>query len=579
MKLKSLNKFICFFTLFTLFLPLKAEDQIDIWNQSTEKPAAANIEKNENKPSSNIGIFNATTAEKDIDIKIEDADLNQSNDKNIFGLYDPAKNNFDLYMWSRTEGDKVRSSFNRINKIQLSNTAEKLFENTILSFSYPPIGMNDEEFVGLKINWMIENKRIDLIEEFLNQNNVFPNKKKAIQYLVDDNIAKANIKDGCEKINFVDKNIKDPYLEKFKIYCLVFNNKKNEAQLLFDILREQNQSDKFFNDKMNFLLGVTDKTTQKIKEDNLLNFYLSSVTIKDFNYEPKKNTKKIIWEYLNASNLIKISDYQDKEKLKSLEVAANKDQFDKQKIFEIYSKFNFDLGTLIRAEDIYQTFDGIEARALIYQKYLLSDNDENKIKLLFLLKEQFKKDNLSNVYIEFLSDKLKEIDLKDVSDSYQEIVQNNIITDKDLKLGKIKYDDKILHRSRVVKYFNNESNQKKAQKDFTKIFKKIKKNKKYFFSAKDLALIESLAKDGFEIPKGFDYQEIAKKYNVPSNLLELAKNNEPAFLTLKLVEIIGEDEAQNLDPETIYFVTYLLNQNNLKKLRNEILISALPQRS
>ena len=120
---------------------------------------------------------------------------------------------------------------------------------------------------------------------------------------------------------------------------------------------------------------------------------------------------------------------------------------------------------------------------------------------------------------------------------------------------------------------------KKAQKDFTKIFKKIKKNKKYFFSAKDLALIESLAKDGFEIPKGFNYQEIAKKYNIPANLLELAKNNEPAFLTLKLVEIIGEDEAQNLDPETIYFVTYLLNQNNLKKLRNEILISALPQRS
>ncbi len=579
MKLKSLNKFICFFSLFILFLPLKAEEQIDIWSQTTEKSSSTNTEKDEKESTSKISIFKTTTVEKDIDIKIEDADLNESNNKNIFGLYDPAKNNFDLYMWSRTEGDKVRSSFNRINKIKLSSTAEKLFENTILSYSYPPIGMNDEEFVGLKINWMIENKRIDLIEEFLKQNNVFPNKKKTIQYLVDDNIAKANIKDGCEKINFVDKNIKDSYLEKFKIYCLVFNNKKNEAQLLFDILREQNQSDKFFNDKMNFLLGLTDKTTQKIKEDNLLNFYLSSVTIKDFSYEPRKNTKKIIWEYLNASNLIKINDYEDKEKLKNLENAANKDQFDKQKIFEIYSKFNFDLGTLIRAEDIYQTFDSIEARALIYQKYLLSDNDENKIKLLFLLKEQFKKDNLSNVYVEFLSDKLKEIDLKDVSDTYQEIVQNNIITDKDLKLGKIKYDDKILHRSRVVKYFNNESNQKKAQKDFIKIFKKIKKNKKYFYSAKDLALIESLAKDGFEIPKGFNYQEIAKKYNVPSNLLELAKNNEPAFLTLKLVEIIGEDEAQNLDPETIYFVTYLLNQNNLKKLRNEILISALPQRS
>ena len=119
---------------------------------------------------------------------------------------------------------------------------------------------------------------------------------------------------------------------------------------------------------------------------------------------------------------------------------------------------------------------------------------------------------------------------------------------------------------------------KKAQKDFLKIYKKIKKNRKYFFSAKDLALVESLAKDGFEIPKELNYQEISRQYNIPDNLLKLEKTNQSAFLTLKLVEIIGEDEAYNLDPETIYFITHLLNQNNLRKIRNEILISALPQR-
>ena len=94
-----------------------------------------------------------------------------------------------------------------------------------------------------------------------------------------------------------------------------------------------------------------------------------------------------------------------------------------------------------------------------------------------------------------------------------------------------------------------------------------------------MALVESLAKDGFEIPKEFNYQEISQKYSIPSNLLKLGKTNESAFLTLKLVEIIGEDEAHNLDPETIYFITHLLNQNNLRQIRNEILISALPQRS
>ena len=282
---------------------------------------------------------------------------------------------------------------------------------------------------------------------------------------------------------------------------------------------------------------------------------------------------------MNAANLIQLDDANDKQKIKSLELAANKDQFDREKIFNIYSKISFDLNSLIKAEDIYQTFDNIEARALIYQKYLLSDSEENKVRLLFLLKDLFRKDNLSNVFVKFLSDKLVEIDYEKIPKSYQEIVQKNIVTDEDFKLGKIKFNDKILHRSRLLKYFQNEIDQKKAQKDFIKIFKKIRKNKKYFFSAKDLALVESLVNDGFDIPKDFNYQKISKKYSIPSNLLKLAKGDESAFLTLKLVEIIGEDEAYDLDPETIYFITHLLNQNNLKKIRNEILISALPERS
>ena len=579
MKSKSLNKYISFFVLLISFQSLYAEEEIDIWNKEIKKESSGITQTDNNISNSTINTEIFKTPQIDTNIKIEDEISDNSNNIKIFGIYDPAENNFDLNMWTQTEAEKVRSSFKRINKIQLSNTAEKLFSNTILSFAYPPKDMDQKEFIGLKINWMIKNKKIDLIEKFLKQNNTFPNKKKLIQYLVDSNIAKANIKEGCNKINFLDKNIKDSYLDKFKIYCLVFDKKKNEAQLQLDILREEEKSDKFFDDKINFLLGVTSKTTKKIEDDSLLNFYLSSVTIKNFKYEPTKKTPNIIWEYLNAANLIKLEDDRDKEKLKSLEIAANQDQFDKQKIFEIYSNITFDLNSLIKAEDIYQTFDNIDARALIYQKYLLSDNEENKIKLLFLLKDLFQKDDLSNVFTKFLSDRLKEIDIENISRSYQEVVKKNIISEQEFRLGKIKYDDKILHRSRLLKYFNEEIDKKKAQKDFIKIYKKIRKNKKYFFSAKDLALLDSLVKDGFEIPKELDYQEIAKKYSIPSNLLQLAKSRESAFLTLKLVEIIGEDEAYNLDSETIYFITHLLNQNNLKKIRNEILISALPQRS
>ena len=54
-------------------------------------------------------------------------------------------------------------------------------------------GMKDEEFADIKINWLIENKKTTLVENFLKQNTEFKSKSKAVQYLVDENISKANI--------------------------------------------------------------------------------------------------------------------------------------------------------------------------------------------------------------------------------------------------------------------------------------------------------------------------------------------------------------------------------------------------
>ena len=129
-----------------------------------------------------------------------------------------------------------------------------------------------------------------------------------------------------------------------------------------------------------------------------------------------------------------------------------------------------------------------------------------------------------------------------------------------------------------MKFYLEQEDQKKTQKDIDKVFKKLSKNKKYFFSAKDLALVDSLVKDGFKIPENFSRAKIAEKYEVPKNLLQLVENEQNAFLALKIVEIIGEDEPYQLDPETIYFITSLLNQMDLITIRNKVLISALPQR-
>ena len=75
----------------------------------------------------------------------------------------------------------------------------------------------------------------------------------------------------------------------------------------------------------------------------LLNFYLSSITFQNFKYEPNDKTKKSIWEYMNSANLISIDDINDKEKIRNIEIAANKNQVDKNQVFKIYKQIPFDL--------------------------------------------------------------------------------------------------------------------------------------------------------------------------------------------------------------------------------------------
>ena len=135
-----------------------------------------------------------------------------------------------------------------------------------------------------------------------------------------------------------------------------------------------------------------------------------------------------------------------------------------------------------------------------------------------------------------------------------------------------------MHQSKIIKFYLEKEEEKKIQKDIDKIFKKIAKNKKYFYSAKDLALVDALIKDGFAIPQNFNQKEFSNKYEVPKNLIQLIKKEQNAFLALKIVEIIGEDEPYQLDPETIYFITNLLNKTNLIQIRNIVLSSALPLR-
>ena len=146
-------------------------------------------------------------------------------------------------------------------------------------------------------------------------------------------------------------------------------------------------------------------------------------------------------------------------------------------------------------------------------------------------------------------------------------------------MTKIKFDNDILHRSKIIKHFlDNDDKISRTEKDFKSVYKKIKKNKKYFISIKDIVVLESLVADGISLPEDLDYTALSTQLTVPENLTDLVIQNQVGLVMLKIVEIIGEDNIRDLDPETIYFLNKILNQLDLKKIRNNILSEALPIR-
>ena len=513
-----------------------------------------------------------------ITIKIDEQQIDKF-DWTVIGLFDPEDNNFSLNMWSNSDGEDIKNVLKRINKLKLSKFSEDLLFQVLFTSAYSSkTNLTSNEFLKIKIDWLIKNRSIQDLETLLQINPEVGNEPKAVKLLINEYLSSVDIKLACEKTNFIDKDVKNDYLAKFTIYCLIKDDRKDEAQIILDLLKEEGFKDKFFEDKINFLLGLTEKTSQKILDDNLLNFYLSHITSSDFEYKPDEKTDKYIWRYLSSANLIKSNDFENEDIILTYEKAAAENSFESEKIFNIYKQIFFNINQLINATEIYKNLPSYKARALIYQRILLSDNVEKKLYLTFLLKDLFIKDELLNVYSEELSNILKSIDLNEIPESYREYVKQNL--DQNLITTKqIKFDNDILHRSKVLKHFLDNSEEiSRTEKDFKTVYKKIKKNKKYFLSIKDIIVLESLREDGISLPKDLDFGSISSQLTIPQNLEDLVNQNQTGLVMLKIIEIIGEDDIRDLDPETIYFLNKILNKLNLKKIRNNILSEVLPAR-
>ena len=580
--LKLLNKKYLLVILFYLFYGFATQSQepIDIWNieekQITENSNETDNNKEKNTPQNSIYKMQS---QKNNELNIEEDQKLASNKIKIVGLYDPAENGLDINMWSKSNGDQVLNIFKRINKMDLSKDASEILDILLLTNAYyPKINISKDQFLELKSNWLIKNSDLKLIENYLIKNKIINEHPKLTKLLVDDYLSKSEIKKACEIFSNITESIQDDYLSKFNIYCLINNNKKEEAQLLLDLKKELGFEDKFYENKINFLMGYTNLPDVEISENTILDFHLSHRTNPQFKFEPTDSTSKQIWKYLSTSHLLdKIQDIDltDVNKISSIEKATHEKHYAENELFELYKRFQFNINQLLNIKESTKVLSTIESRALIYQGILITTEIENKLLLINVLKNSFKNEGIENAFDIELRAFLKEIDKEEVPSNFTSFYNNYIDKDK-MELTNIKINNKILHQSKLINYFKDEASPKKISKDLNDLLKKIKKNKKYFFSKKDIILVEVFKSDGIQISDKFKDLYDIRESEIPSDIQIFINSGDIAAAMLRIVEVIGQDELKDIDVDTLYFIISTLNQLDADPLRNKILLKVLP---
>ena len=582
--LKLLNK-IYFSIIFVLLLGLNsyADDKpVDIWNidNSDNKKDINSIDNNvikKEKEKKETDIYSMQSQKATNLIELDES-LNSKQIK-LTGLYDPEDYGLDINMWSNSDGDQLKIIFEKLKKVKLSKDAKELMNISLLTNAhYPKKNISEKEFLKIRSDWLMQNSDLELIEEYIIKNQIINSHPKLTRYLVDQHLTDGNLKKACEVFSKNLQPINDEYLTKFNIYCLVSSNKNEEAQLILDLKKELGFKDKYYETKINYLLGYISKIDETVSEKSILDFHLAHKTNPDFNFEPKENTSKMIWKYLASSNLLDIFqkiDTSEIDKISTLEKATNDKNYPEKDLFELYKRFQFNINQLLNIKDSTKSLSDIEARALIYQKILLESEKIEKLKLLKVLKNSFEKDNLGDAFDIELKKYLDEMNPTEIPDNLTSFYYTNIQLDKNDD-KKIKFNKDILHQSKLINYFNGDYAKSKIEKDTENFLKKIKKNKKYFFSKKDQIFLESLKSDGVKISNKYDDLYVVNESEIPTDIQVMINNNEKGAALLRIIEVIGQDKIERIDEDTLYFIISTLNQLNINLIRNNILLKVLP---
>ena len=133
------------------------------------------------------------------------------------------------------------------------------------------------------------------------------------------------------------------------------------------------------------------------------------------------------------------------------------------------------------------------------------------------LKNSFKNAGIEKAFDVELRVFLEEIDKDEIPSNFTTFY-NNYINENKVKLTDIKINNKILHQSKLINYFKEDEYSKDITKDLNNLLKKIKKNKKYFFTKKDIILVEAFKSDGVKVSDKFKNLYEINDSEMPSDI-------------------------------------------------------------
>ena len=556
----------------------------DIWQQSKSIKPSENknleIENKNELPPINLNQSNKTELQIS---SINQSALDNENKEVVFGIYDPKLTNINIDFWKPIPSEVFNNFSSEIFKNEYSVSTSKLINR--IFFSKTNLSHLDDKglaYLNFVSSYLAKTKDSKLIDAVIDQNNLLLNNEKLLDFLVNNYFTSYQIDKACKYAVNMGAEIKNFELQKFKIFCLVKNKENKKALANLELMRESGFKDDFFIQKINYLLGMLLARQGEENTDTLLNIHLSSLANPDFNpsFTVFKNDASKTKYFFNSPFISKSPIFNNKqdsltdedfELIRFLEEGSNIESFPLEKLYALYKKIVFKIDDLLVPNEAFSKYHPVKGRALLYQSILLTRDQQQRLKLIELIKDNYNKNNLAKlgnkVYFSFISS----IDKKYLSN---EIIQKIFENSQNSKQNnaKVLNNVKYFYQSDVVTLlFDKKINQN--QKKSLEKFASLLDSKKYQASEKDIVLATLLAEQKTNLPSSLKKIINTDEIYIPNKIYDMIERKEYSKATLELVLLTQKLQDSKDYARDFLIIIKILDRLNFSLIKQEFINS------